>query len=122
MTTFTYTGSGGLIFGGCADVTVYYGYFAKYMPGSVVYDCRLARVGVLSKVAVKKVRIVNQVGTIMYVDTFNRNWNEYDLCTPSDALAIATAYLESVVKTTQDEIGRCSFTDPPPHIVCGKQQ
>jgi hypothetical protein len=114
-------GTGGLIFGGCADIDVFYGYFAKYMVGSVVYDCRQARVGVLDKVAIKKVRIVNDAGLIMYVDTFNRNWNEYDLCTPSNALAIATAYLEEQVVDAERRAGRCSFTDPLPNIECGKQ-
>lgn len=88
----SYTGTGGLKLGGCADISVNYTYIPTFNVRDVVYDCHRAALGYLDAVAIKKIRIANGLGTIIYVDTFNRSWNEVDLCEETTARNTATAY------------------------------
>jgi hypothetical protein len=68
-----------------------------YAEGSIVYDIKKAKKGILLAIAIKKVNIVGNIDgkiTIMYTDTDNHLWNQYDLCSRQEARDLAINYLE----------------------------
>ncbi len=90
---------GGVTMGGCAEVGMSIFKYLKYGPGSVVYLCYRARIGILERIAIKKVNLVNNQRTYsayipVYVDNNNFLYNEDELCNESEAVSLAIAYYE----------------------------
>ena len=84
-----------------------------YAVGSIVYNINKARRGILEAVAIKKVRIVTptngDVIAILYQDTYNGLWNEYDLCNEQEATDLAIIYLENVKSSILEEMLHCDL-------------
>jgi hypothetical protein len=101
----------------------------NYAVGSIVYNINKAKIGILNAVAIKKVRIINPmpppVGnnkipsiyittgdrhtTILYQDTYNGLWNDYDLCSEQEATDFAIAYLEKRQAAILEEMIDCEM-------------
>ncbi len=84
----------------------------RYQPGSIVYICNKAiREGVLEAVCIKNVKIIRNEVTIvpfiLYRDTFNRLWNEEELCNETDARNAAILYLEIQQRLLLEQLSKC---------------
>ncbi len=107
-----YQGQGGMSLSGCALVQKSVLYTTRFMPGATVYVCKTASTrGFLEKVVIKKVKLVRNLGTTvaLYYDTFNWLYNEYDLCTQNEAVALAIAYQERIIAACQEELRTCQL-------------
>ena len=99
----TYISTGGITFKGCANpikVNKYYKF--KYEIGSILYVLKKAKRGVLERVAIRRVNLVDYEGKkpiFNYVDTTNRIWFEQELVWQSDATSFATAYLNKEIQS-----------------------
>lgn len=103
MAIISETGSSGMITGGCALITYCKTYVTLFGPGDIVYNINKAQRGVLEKVVIKRQRVLNKERTggvfeVMYIDTFNALWNEWDLVSHSQAIALATDYYEGLLE------------------------
>lgn len=76
---------------GVADTATSISY--AYSIGSVLYSYPKARKGFLETLAVRDIHIATS-GNFLYLDTFNRLWNEEDLCIESVARAAVITYWE----------------------------
>jgi hypothetical protein len=97
--TFDEMASGGLLFAGSVLPTVLRPVLTRFVPGEAVYNVAKARRGMLEKVIVKTVRTVTNKRTlganrVLYIDTLNGFWNEYDLVRPDEAHALVGAYIQ----------------------------
>lgn len=96
---FCYTMSGGIDMGDCATVVKSRCVRFRFGVGSTVFVCRTARTkGKLEAVVIKKVNLINNNGTFglfipIYIDTFNRCWEERELCTQAEAIELAQTHL-----------------------------
>ncbi len=100
MPTYNETTSGGLKLRGCALVRDSYLEVTAFGPGDIVYNVKKARIGKLEKIVIKQQRIVfsQRGGSVaMYVDTYNGFWNEEELISYADAIALAIAYQEYLI-------------------------
>ena len=91
MKTIAYTGGGSLSVGGCSGVTRHRAIPYQYSEGSTLYVLAKAQEGVLEKLVIKRVNLVQSVP--IYVDTFNWLWNEGELTDEATAIALARDYL-----------------------------
>lgn len=71
----------------------------KYREGSLLYSVQAANKGRMERVAIKRVRLVNNYKTFgktiaIYIDTLNGLWNEDMLCLEADAQSMAISYLQ----------------------------
>lgn len=112
MSTFNETGSGGASTSGCVLVTFLDELHTTYAQGDFAYNVNKARVGVLERVVIKRQRVIQNVKTgglftVLYVDTLNALWNEFDLVPFSEAQVLATAYLEGLL----DELDKIDLCD-----------
>jgi hypothetical protein len=103
MAIFSNTGNGGTKVSGCALITYCKTYLTLYAPGDITYNIHKAKRGVLEKAVIKRHKIINANKTggifqVMYVDTLNGLWNEWDLISHSQAIALATAYYEGLLE------------------------
>lgn len=92
-------GSGGAMSGDFVLPIVLRPVLTKFVPGEALYNVAKARRGVLEKVIVKAVRSVTSkktlgVNRVLYIDTFNGLWNEYDLVRPDEARALVGTYIQ----------------------------
>ncbi len=99
---FSYQGNGSIKTGGCSAYDLSQNHPVKFSHGSIVYNCwQATHKGVLEKLAIKSYRIVFGHDNVLYKDTFNRLWNEDDLCYQQEAIALAIAYYENVALLSQ---------------------
>lgn len=111
MATINEIGSGGCSIRGCAIITYIKTYTTKFAAGDIVFNVDKARKGVLEKVVIKKVRVINANKTggafeVMYVDTYNALWNEWDLVSHREALELAQEYYEFLLAEAA-ELKKC---------------
>lgn len=109
---YTYTMTGGLVISGCGSVTFKKFIYFRYGPGSNVYLRYKASEGVLEIVTIKKIVPVSNYKTgyrliPFYIDNLNGTYNESDLCSETDAVALATAFYESQLSQINDLMRRC---------------
>jgi hypothetical protein len=102
MATFNEIGAGGGSLGGCAIITYIKIYHTMFAAGDIVFNIDKAKKGVLEKVVIKRQRVINSVYTggqfeVMYVDTLNALWNEWDLISHSEAVDWAQAHYERML-------------------------
>lgn len=108
---FTYEATGGLNTIGCADcVFEKYVYYA-FGIGSIVFSKPKAIRGVYARVCIKNVLWPEDEPDYrfppLYVDTFNACWNEEDLISYTDAVALVTAYNVALGLAHEDFIANC---------------
>ena len=99
--TYNEIGSGGTMIGGFVLPTVLHPVLTRFVPGEALYNVAKARRGVLEKVIVKAVRTVTNKRTlgasrVLYIDTFNALWNEYDLVRPDEAHALVAVHWQKL--------------------------
>jgi hypothetical protein len=92
-----YIASGGIIVGGCATTSklVCIGY--NWVENTMLFVKQKALVGIMEKVVIKEVLIhanrrTHYKKVVIYKDTLNSLWNEYDLIPESEARELALAY------------------------------
>ena len=100
--TYDEFGSGGVGVRGCAAVAEWYPAATRFTVGDPVYYVKKASRGILERMVVKTIRVVANRRTggrkvVLYVDTHNELWNDYDLVGYADAVELAEAYYEQVV-------------------------
>lgn len=117
--TYNETGSGGVIvggpdvyygviIGGCAVVTITRLFVTAFAEGDIVYNIHAARKGVLEKIVIKQVIVVNPQGVFvsLYKDTLNALWNEKDLVNYTYAKAYAENYYINLLAELE-KLQRC---------------
>jgi hypothetical protein len=95
-------GFGGVKTSGCAIVFVPHITYTAFGVGDILYNIHKARRGVLEKVVIKqiipaKTILTNGLFVVLYKDTLNGLWNEYDLVTLADAKLIAETYYQNLL-------------------------
>lgn len=114
MADFSYEASGGFDLRGCADsISVDKIWTTLFSVGDIVYPKRLAEKGILTKVAIKKITIIEpQQETfrncasggvfvhIIYTDNYNARYVEGDLVSLSTGLALYEAFNAAVIAST----------------------
>jgi len=102
MAIYQIEAEGGLKAAGCGAIIYIKTYQTKFAPGDIVFSVQKARKGVIERVVIKKQKVINSAKTggqfqVMYVDTYNGLWNEWDLISHSEALLLAQAYYEDLL-------------------------
>jgi hypothetical protein len=102
MAVFNEIGAGGSEVAGCAIITYIDVHQTLFAARDIVFNITKAKRGVLEKIVIKKVKIINSKFTygqfeVMYVDTYNALWNEWDLVSHATAIALSTAYYEDLL-------------------------
>lgn len=100
MADFTYTGSGVVRTGGCADTKAIKLIPVSFRVGDNAFVTDSARKGCLERVAIKEVIAVRNRKTfnqylVKYKDTYNRIYFEGDLLDEYNSLLTMQAYLEA---------------------------
>ena len=77
-------------------------YTVKYAENAFVYIIKEAQKGILRYVVIKKHDLKISAITfdqpiVLYTDTLNGLWNEYELCPQSSALTMATTYFQNLI-------------------------
>ncbi len=96
-------GSGGVNTKGCAYYDRTHIYTTKFGVGDILYNIYKARRGKLEKVVIKQILPIKTIYTggqfkVMYKDTLNGLWNEWDLVILADAKALSLAYYEALLE------------------------
>lgn len=111
---FTYEASGKLCF---RSYTTVYNYrkviVTKFQERDVVYSLRKAKLGRLYEIVIKRLiltqsRFTGNSFNVIYVDTFNSYWNEWDLVTHAEAITLATIYYANLLDDTNEIINQIS--------------
>ena len=106
MSNYVENGSGGLNVRGCALERMR-PLIAEFHVGDVAYSIDKARRDVREKVVIKLIRPVKPrklpvANKVLYQDTLNGLWNEYDLVTLDEASALSAVYRQK----RQDDLSR----------------
>lgn len=104
---FDYIGSGVIQTFGCAPIEINKFYLSLFGVGTVVYDRISASKGYLEEVAIKDIRFTHgrygqQIN--IYKSTYHWLYNEYDLCTQAEAVALVTAFYQGQVDMLNDAL------------------
>jgi hypothetical protein len=95
MAIYTYTPSGGVIAHCCCvPVTFYKQYILPFAPGDAVFVKEQAQRGILEKVVIKNYTLKPDILSVLYKDTLNRLWFDYELISSADAIALAEAFYD----------------------------
>lgn len=102
---------GGVEIGGCSIISTSHRHVTSYGVGDILYDIAKARRGVLEKIVIKQILVCKTKFTggaivVLYKDTFNALWNEYDLVDFDDAKEIAENYYLDLIADLE-KIGQC---------------
>lgn len=102
--------SGTVVIRGCFSISFSYNFTYRFAEGSIVYLVYKAQKGVLEKVAIKEVRLVSNSGVTIpqYIDTYNATYFDEDLCVQTDAISLATTYLQNRLNEVNNIIGQLS--------------
>jgi hypothetical protein len=97
MANFTHEASGKLCISSWVAYRTTKFYRTKYSERDIVYNAKKARMGVLERVAIKRVEFYGGVETggqmsYLYVDTYNSYWREDMLCEHASAVSLARFY------------------------------
>lgn len=103
MGVFLETSNGGSTVSGCALITYCKVYITAFGPGDIVYNINKAKRGIIEKIVIKNQKIINKSKTnglfeVMYIDTLNALWNEWELISHSQAITLATRYYEDLLE------------------------
>lgn len=102
MNTYNEIGTGGATLTSCAWIKFLDQLKTTWGAGDIVYNVNKAKRGVLEKIVVKKQIITRNIRThgqysVLYTDTLNALWNEWDLVTFEEAQLLAVTYLEQLL-------------------------
>lgn len=102
MSTYNEIGTGGATISSCAWIKFLDQLHTIWGAGDIVYNVDKAKRGVLEKVVIKKQTITRNIKThgqysVLYTDTFNALWNEWDLVTFAEAQLLSVIYLEQLL-------------------------
>ncbi len=94
--------SGGTVVSGYGVPAQLHVTVARFGVGETLYYIDKARRGILEKVVIKAIRAIVSKrtparGKVLYVDTFNGLWNEWDLVPQATADALVDAYFENLL-------------------------
>lgn len=109
---YTFIGDGKLRFFGCPVINVEKLYPSKFSIGEILYPLKKARLGILEKIAIKKV-FLNFKDTqpiFIYKDTFNSLYEEKELCRFLEAqqeVDSFTSYVETLIMNS----GGCGISE-----------
>lgn len=97
---FTYIASGGLVLVRCGSVWQFAPLILRvvaFLPGERAWLRFKAEIGIVESVYVKKIKLID-LYTLIYIDTFNRAYNERDLIGNAEAVSLAITYLENQLR------------------------
>ena len=111
MAIYDETAANGGKVAGCATITYIKTYRTDFAAGDIVFNVDKARRGILEKVVIKKQKVINSIKTggqfkVMYVDTLNALWNEWDLVSHAQAIEVAKAYYENLLADAES-LSKC---------------
>jgi hypothetical protein len=109
---YTFISDGKLRFFGCPVINVEKLYPSKFSIGEILYPIRKARLGILEKIAIKKVilNFKDSQPIFIYKDTFNSLHDEEELCRYLEAqqeVESFNSYIETLIMNT----GGCGVTE-----------
>lgn len=105
---FSYVSTGGITLLGCSSpVTITYNLITAYSAGDFVWLKYRARLGVLERINIKKINVIN-FQKYNYQDTFNRLWLEYELCDLETAEDLVTIYKNKQTKAYAHYLKNCN--------------
>ena len=109
---YSYQSTGKIRFFGCPVVVVRKLYPSKFSVGEILYVLRKARLGILEKVAVKKVNLkfIGNEAIFIYKDTFNSLYNEDDLCRYLEAQQEVDSFREYIEELIMNSNG-CGISE-----------
>lgn len=109
---YTYQSSGKIKFFGCPVILVRKLYPSKFSVGEILYVLRKARLGIIEKVAVKKIYLnfVGNKSVFIYKDTFNSLHNEEDLCRYIEAQQEVDSFRDYIEKLIMNSNG-CGISE-----------
>lgn len=102
MALFTYIASGGMGLQKCGIGYVFEPYYIRHIAFSIRDQAWLrfkAEKGILESIIIKKIKLIDfttrgtGLAIVMYVDTFNAIYNEWDLIYYETAVALVESYL-----------------------------
>lgn len=105
--TFTYVASGGLHLNKCGftwELVYYYIHPTPFSVGDEVWLKYKAIVGILESVVIKKIKLTTYLykgkgsSIALFIDTFNRVYNENDIINNQDAVNLANNYIQQELK------------------------
>ncbi len=102
MAVFNEIMDGGVVIAGCTLYTFLDRVRTLYGPGDILYNIDKAKKGVLERVVIKRQRVLRSRTTegqfqVLYIDTLNALWNEWDLVSHAVASDLAIAYFEKLL-------------------------
>ena len=111
MTDFTYTAGGIFNLVGCPELDIVHSIPVAYPVGTVAYDRISANRGRMEAIAIKKVMVFHNRKTfgqarLVYKDTLNSLYTDYDLISHDDAKARVIAYLYRKIAEIDAELAR----------------
>lgn len=111
MAIYIEEGQSGAKITGCAVIIYTKTYTTLFGAGDIVFSLEKARRGVLEKVVIKKQKLINVLKTggkfeVMYIDTLNALWNEWELVSHEDAIEIAQGYYENLLAKAE-KLSKC---------------
>jgi len=111
MTDFSYTAGGTLQTFGCPELDFIHSIPVAFPVGTTAYDRISASRGRMEAVVIKKVMVFHNKKTfgqyrIVYKDTLNSLYTDYDLLTHDDAKARVVAYLYRKIAEIDAELAR----------------
>lgn len=94
--------NGGVVTGGCSLEQFTQNIQTLYGPGDILYSRLKAMRGTLEKVVIKQQKLIKNKRTlnrfvVMYIDTLNGLWNEWDLIEFEEAQVLAEDYLTDIL-------------------------
>jgi hypothetical protein len=102
MAIYNISLNGGVVVGGCCTEQFTQNIQTLYGPGDIVYSRLKAMRGTLEKVVIKQQKLIKNKRTynrfvVMYIDTLNGLWNEWDLIELEEAKLLAEDYLTDIL-------------------------
>jgi hypothetical protein len=106
--TFSYQMTGTMTITGCGNPSKTYNVLYRFAERSIVYLCYKAQKGILEAIWIKSVILVNKGGIYIpiYKDNLNAVYMEDELCTQTDAVNAATAYLQGQINAIDSQLNR----------------
>ena len=104
-------GAGGVTADGCVAPEWLWSSLTVFGVGDTAYSIAKARRGILEKIVVKVVRAVSSrktqgARTVLYQDTLNGLWNEFDLVTYDEAIELVHQHAVAI-EADRRRLGRC---------------
>jgi hypothetical protein len=105
-------GHGGIKVRGCGINSISHIYEIAFEIGDILYNIYKAKRGILEKVVIKQIVTVKMQKikgklVVIYKDTFNALWNEWDLVDFATAKGLAEAYYDQLAEDYENLTNQC---------------